>query len=806
MKRYPFFSIAIAILIVAGCTGAGERLPVAPDCRSTISSDPSGDAGPQRYLLGLWDIRISSDHRTVDVVPDRTASMHMNMVSVLEEDTCTDCLVFETVNNLPGNVLRANLKIRHPYPDNLNLTMFDARGIFISGAKYTFPLSTRSITWGADTTRLLNADGYTLLFNPTEYPEGSWPTPLLTYVQGHYAPGGDMSATLNPYVAYNLDQPRCIFEAGSICERTLLLGLPDGDAEFGYAIDACWKEVAGEVTDPIKDFPPDANCLEPYALEAWIDTEQDLSSGGSAKVFVKVFDHQGVSSVSLVTAEAPDLFAGEVELSWVPTTKGGPSWLFAGTISNELGASDGDYPLLLRIRDIFPDENLGQIDAFQVVTVRVGNNAGWTRAWGRGYDLSAHGIALDSYGDIHIAGTFNGVMDFDPGPGIRQIDSGFQMSGPFMASYNPAGLFRWADRNGPYCDGGNYGEGIAPDSSGYLYTTGRWVTLGLPVNGYGGFLHKRGRTGGLLWDKEPECYAYEVAVDHLGGVYVTGNDLPVSDAPVDAALCCFDPNGQLLWKRAWGGGVFCVGYGLAADDDDGVYVSGWFQGSVDFDPGPGEDIHTSADGDVFISKFDSSGGYQWVRTWRGYQYQQGQPLSIYAGGGIYTTGRFEDTVDFDPGPGIENHVSNGGQDIFLSKLNTSGDWEWTLAWGGPEDDLAYSCATDVLGNAYVTGSFRGSTDFDPGPGSDIRDSNGQSDAFVTRFGSDGTYLGTLTWGGPDADDSGKAVVLDPTGNMYVSGWFMGVVDFNPGPGVDYQCSDISGGSASLTKVPFDWVW
>ena len=120
--------------------------------------------------------------------------------------------------------------------------------------------------------------------------------------------------------------------------------------------------------------------------------------------------------------------------------------------------------------------------------------------------------------------------------------------------------------------------------------------------------------------------------------------------------------------------------------------------------------------------------------------------------------------------------------------------------------MAYSCATDVLGNAYVTGSFRGSTDFDPGPGSDMRDSNGQSDAFVTRFGSDGTYLGTLTWGGPDGDDSGKAVVLDPTGNLYVSGWFAGVVDFNPGPGVDYQCSDAFGGSASLTKVPFDWVW
>ena len=108
---------------------------------------------------------------------------------------------------------------------------------------------------------------YTNLFNPTEFPETLPGPPAFKYTPGKYSNSDDLSATLNAFVAYERDEPRRMFALGTLSTRTIPLRVPDGPFEFGYAVDACWKKVDGEVTDPVADFPPDANCLEPYRLE-----------------------------------------------------------------------------------------------------------------------------------------------------------------------------------------------------------------------------------------------------------------------------------------------------------------------------------------------------------------------------------------------------------------------------------------------------------------------------------------------------------------------------------------------------------
>jgi len=86
--------------------------------------------------------------------------------------------------------------------------------------------------------------------------------------------------------------------------------------------------------------------------------------------------------------------------------------------------------------------------------------------------------------------------------------------------------------------------------------------------------------------------------------------------------------------------------------------------------------------------------------------------------GIYVTGSFLDTVDFDPGPGIDNQTSNGIFDCFLSKFDTSGIVLWTNVWGGAGWDKGTGVSIDQAGNVYATGYFSDVVDFDPGPGED----------------------------------------------------------------------------------------
>lgn len=121
-----------------------------------------------------------------------------------------------------------------------------------------------------------------------------------------------------------------------------------------------------------------------------------------------------------------------------------------------------------------------------------------------------------------------------------------------------------------------------------------------------------------------------------------------------------------------GGSSYNTGSDITTDDNGNVYTLGYFQGTVDFDPGTGTTNLTSAGGfDIFIQKLDANGNFVWVQQIGGTISDYGVELTIDAVGNMYTTGYFRGTVDFDPSVGISNLIAVGNRDIFIQKLGAS---------------------------------------------------------------------------------------------------------------------------------------
>ncbi|MBN1915368.1 hypothetical protein JW796_00005, partial [Candidatus Dojkabacteria bacterium] len=124
-----------------------------------------------------------------------------------------------------------------------------------------------------------------------------------------------------------------------------------------------------------------------------------------------------------------------------------------------------------------------------------------------------------------------------------------------------------------------------------------------------------------------------------------------------------------------------------------------------------------------------------------------------------------------------------------SSLNNP-DYEWTRTFGGTtgsEGGRAVAVGSD--GSVYTTGDFQGTNvDFDAISGTDLKSSNGGQDVFITKYNSDGSYGWTRTIGA-SGNDQGMSLAVGSDGSIYVTGSFVGTVDFDGTSGTDLKSSN-----------------
>jgi hypothetical protein len=209
-------------------------------------------------------------------------------------------------------------------------------------------------------------------------------------------------------------------------------------------------------------------------------------------------------------------------------------------------------------------------------------------------------------------------------------------------------------------------------------------------------------------------------------------------------------------------------------------VTGSFEDTVEF-PG-GQSASSNGQGDMYLVDVDPD--HNLLGTYGGTGDDMGLGLAQYNGGNIFLTGAFEDDVIFGPYGGRH---SAGSADAFLASYDiTAGAapaFQWVTTWG----DTGWDCANAVCvypGHMYITGSFQGTVDYDPGSNTDSRTASGFADAYICHYGSVGAYIGVTTWGGDDAFamDAGEDIAVDGGGSVYAAGSFSGVAFGTPSNG------------------------
>ena len=413
--------------------------------------------------------------------------------------------------------------------------------------------------------------------------------------------------------------------------------------------------------------------------------------------------------------------------------------------------------------------------------------------------------AVDASGNIYTTGGFSETVDFDPGVGTLNLTSAGNYD-IFIQKLDPEGNLLWVKQMGG--TGRDYGVSIKVDASGNVNIVGDFEetvdfdpdvgTLNLSsAGGRDIFIQKLDPSGNLLWAKQMGGagfdYSESLDVDNSGNVYASGEFEGTADfdpgvgtlnltsaGDHDIFIQKLDSSGNLLWVKQIGGTNNDYCWSMVVDATGNVYTTGVFFGTVDFDPGAGSLYFNSLGyGDIFIQKLDDSGNLVWANQIGGSDGNEvSNSIEVDGWGNIYTTGWFEETVDFDPGAGTLNLTASGSNDVFILKIDSSGNLIWAKQMGGTNGGEGRSIAVDAIGNVYTTGEFYGTIDFDPGTGTHNLTSLGSSDIFIQKLDNSGILVWAKSLGGPDPD-SGNSIIIDNSGNIYNSGSFNSTVDFDP---------------------------
>jgi hypothetical protein len=282
--------------------------------------------------------------------------------------------------------------------------------------------------------------------------------------------------------------------------------------------------------------------------------------------------------------------------------------------------------------------------------------------------------------------------------------------------------------------------------------------------------------------------------------------LLTSAGNTDLFLAKYSPDGMLLWAGQFGSPGYESGGQIATDSSGKVYFGGSFDMALDLDPGPGI-FEVDPDGyGAFICTLDCDGNFLEAGLFEGSGYIHLQVLDTDAGGNLWCGGSHTGTADFDPGEGVFLLGSPDYSYCYIVKSDPQGNFETAFGYGGVEDISLENMVIDSRGYILTTGYFRDNADFDPGPGEYILNSMGLNDGYVLSLDLAGMLNRAVSISG-ESMESGKDIAVDEYDNVYVTGYFYGSLDADPGEGI-YTMESAGDTDGFMLKLDMEgsFVW
>tara|TARA_B100002019_G_C21248841_1_gene589915 strand:+ start:55 stop:1953 length:1899 start_codon:yes stop_codon:yes gene_type:complete len=394
-------------------------------------------------------------------------------------------------------------------------------------------------------------------------------------------------------------------------------------------------------------------------------------------------------------------------------------------------------------------------------------------------------VVVDSLGNAYITGDFQNTVNF--GSGNITSSGGKDI---FIAKFDTTGSLEWVKTYGD--SSFDRGLDIAIDSSDNIYVTGYFidtinfgggnVTVTDPSSGGSDlFVLKLNSSGEFQWvytvGGSNNDNGKGIDVDSSGNVYISGifkdtvnfggGDI-TSYGNFDIFVLKLNSSGVFQWVYHAGGTGNDQAYPISVDTNGNVLVAGYFFDTANFTPAS---CTSKGSADIFVLKLTASGLLNFIRCFGSSSVDYPWGVDFDSAGNAYITGGFSNTINFDCG----NTTSSGSQDIFVMKLNSSGNCQWVYTVGDSDMDFGWALETDSSNNSYITGYFQDTVNFG---GGNIT-SAGNRDVFVLKLNSSGVFQWVYTAGGTE-DDYSYGLDIDSSGNIYAVGSFQSTINFGGG--------------------------
>ncbi|MCC6154931.1 MAG: SBBP repeat-containing protein [Candidatus Hydrogenedentes bacterium] len=460
-----------------------------------------------------------------------------------------------------------------------------------------------------------------------------------------------------------------------------------------------------------------------------VDSSRNVISAG---VFLCTTDFDPGAGTQELTASTPSGYISKLDKT------GAFVWVkqLDGTVSEARVAVDSDNNIYVAgnfagATDFDPgagEVELTPVGLSDVFVCKFDSDGGlvWAKQFGGNANDFMHGLAVDADGNVYTTGDFSGTADFDPGAGTLNFTPLGSVEA-FISKLDTNGNLVWA-RQFEATDSVQ-GYGIAVDKNQNVYTTGSFTESAdfdpgisdmvlTAVAQTDAFATKLDASGNYVWAQrfggDLDEFGVGIAVDSGGRAYLTGSF------------------------------------------DDDISIPTALSEIV---------LTTSDEEETYVAKLDKAGNALWAKRLGGLESQIPQAIALDAQRNVYVAGFYDATMDADPGAGVANLGNIGGTDGFVVKLSTAGDYVWGNAVQGTDDETCQAIVADSSGNAHVTGKFTGLTDFSYGLDDYIlQTGNGVEDAFVLKL-SGVPRLAVLSPNGGESWRLGETheIAWDPAG-------------------------------------------